>query len=213
MKIDPKDTLLCSAIAAESDRIAAEGKIETFLCGIGNLEAGLRLWEFLSDLKRNGRNLPARILFVGSAGVYPWIHPRFWKGRFGHSYEIQIQELAKIEKRIRVPELVPDSLAFENPFAASGGNEELLISKTNATGSVTIEAVSGRALEYLRENDLAFENMECWGLASVCSRFGIPFGALFALTNGVGPNGSEEWRSNYRFESNRLQDWILSLLV
>ncbi|TGK35201.1 phosphorylase [Leptospira gomenensis] len=213
MKIDPKDTLLCSAIAAESDKIAADGRLKTFLCGIGNLEAALRLWEFLSDLKRHGQTLPSKILFVGSAGVYPWIHPRFWKGKFGHSFEIQIQEPSKIEKKIHVPEIVPDSLSFENPFQVSDTNEELLISKTNATGSLTIETVSGKVLEYLRENDLGFENMECWGLASVCSRFKIPFGALFALTNGVGPSGSEEWKTNYRVESDRLQKWILSLLV
>ncbi|AOP34031.1 phosphorylase [Leptospira tipperaryensis] len=212
MKIDPTSTLLCSAISEELDQFQDSGKWNTFLCGIGNLEAGLNLQRLLLQKQNKGLTLPSQIVFLGSAGVYPWLHANFWKGRLGYSYEFQNQELAKIEKRIRIPEIVPDSYEFASPFQLSAV-EEILTSRTNGTGSISIETVSGRSLEFLRENDLGFENMECWGLARVCEEFQIPFCAFFALTNSVGPSGSEEWRHNYRRESTRLQDFLLSFFL
>ncbi|MBM9577213.1 phosphorylase [Leptospira sp. 201903070] len=211
MKIDPTSTLLCSAISDELDRFQDSGSWNTFLCGIGNLEAGLNLQKLLLQKRNKGLTLPSQIVFLGSAGVYPWLHPSFWKGRFGYSCGFQNQELAKIEKRVRVPEIVPDSFEFPNPFQFQAV-EEILTSNTNATGSITIETVSGRSLEFLRTHDLGFENMECFGLARVSEEFRIPFCAFFALTNTVGPNGSEEWKQNYRKESVLLQDFLLSFL-
>ncbi|EMY22442.1 hypothetical protein LEP1GSC115_0021, partial [Leptospira interrogans serovar Australis str. 200703203] len=35
--------------------------------------------------------------------------------------------------------------------------------------------------------------MECFGLAKVCNHLQLPFYSFFALTNTVGPLGSEEW--------------------
>ncbi|XDD51839.1 phosphorylase [Leptospira sp. WS92.C1] len=212
MKIDPETILICSAIKEESDQISSSTKIQTFLCGIGNLDAGLTLQRFLLEKQSRGDTLPKSILFVGSAGVYPWIHPRFWKNKFGFSTQIQNQDMAKIEKRIRIPEILTDSYEFPNPFQ-SLSEEEILISKTNATGSITIETVSGRVLDFLRENDIGFENMECFGLAKVCNEFKIPFYAIFALTNTVGPDGSEEWKSNYKKESIKLQEFLISFLL
>lgn len=49
MRIEPSKTLICSAIAEESDRISISGKYPILLCGIGNLEAGLRLQKFLLE--------------------------------------------------------------------------------------------------------------------------------------------------------------------
>ncbi|MBM9501757.1 phosphorylase [Leptospira sp. 201903071] len=212
MKIDPASTLLCSAIPEELDRFQDSGKWNTFLCGIGNLEAALNLQKLLLQKRNKGLTLPSQIVFIGSAGVYPWLHPSFWKERFGYSFEFQNQEIAKIEKRIRIPEIVPDSFEFTSPFQFSAV-EEILVSKTNGTGSVTIETVSGKSLEFLRINDLGLENMECFGLARVCEEFQISFCAFFALTNTVGPSGSAEWKQNYRKESTRLQEFLLSFLL
>ncbi|RHX86645.1 phosphorylase [Leptospira stimsonii] len=212
MKIEPATTLFCSAISEELDQFDDSGRWNTFLCGVGNLEAALNLQKLLLEKRNQKDPLPSQILFLGSAGVYPWLHPSFWKGRFGYSHEFQNQEIAKIEKRIRVPEFVPDSFEFRSPFQFQAV-EEILPSKTNGTGSVTIDTVSGRSLEFLRTEDLGFENMECFGLARVCSEFQIPFCAFFALTNTVGPSGSGEWKQNYRRESTRLQDFLLSFFV
>ncbi|EMJ96101.1 hypothetical protein [Leptospira alstonii] len=212
MKIEHSKTLICSAIEEESDLISKDGKFAVSVCGIGNLQAGLRLQSFLLNRISKDLTLPSNILFIGSAGVYPWMHPSFWKNRFGFSFQFENQELGKIERRIRVPEIVPDSFVFPHSFEFESV-EEILVSKTNATGSITIENVSGKALEYLRDHDLGFENMECFGLAKVCHDFQIPLYSFFALTNTVGPSGSEEWRSNYKKESARLQEFLLSFFL
>ncbi|WP_000694673.1 hypothetical protein, partial [Leptospira interrogans] len=165
MKIKlPKTTLICSAIKEEVDQILKLEKFTVFVCGIGNLEAGLNLQRFLLDCLNN-KNLifPTQVLFIGSAGVYPWLHSNFWKNKFGFSFQFENQELAKIERKVRVPETVPDVYEFSHSFEFKSV-EEILISKTNATGSITIDNVSGKSLEYLREHDLGFENMECFGL-------------------------------------------------
>lgn len=212
MRIEPSKTLICSAIAEELDQISISGKYPILLCGVGNLEAGLRLQKFLLEHQNKNLTLPTQVLFIGSAGVYPWLHPSFWKDRFGFSFQIENQELGKIERRIRIPEIIPDSYEFPYPFEFTS-KEEILISKTNASGSITIENVSGKVLEYLREHDIGFENMECFGLAKVCHDFRIPFYSFFALTNTVGPLGSEEWKSNYKKESAKLQEFLLSFLL
>ncbi len=214
MKIKlPKTTLICSAIKEEVDQILKLEKFTVFVCGIGNLEAGLNLQRFLLDCLNN-KNLifPTQVLFIGSAGVYPWLHSNFWKNKFGFSFQFENQELAKIERKVRVPETVPDVYEFSHSFKFKSV-EEILISKTNATGSITIDNVSGKSLEYLREHDLGFENMECFGLAKVCNHFQLPFYSFFALTNTVGPLGSEEWEFNYKKESAKLQEFLLSFFL
>ncbi len=214
MKIKlPKTTLICSAIKEEVDQILKLEKFTVLVCGIGNLEAGLNLQRFLLDCLNN-KNLifPTQVLFIGSAGVYPWLHPNFWKNKFGFSFQFENQELAKIERKVRVPETVPDVYEFSHSFEFKPV-EEILISKTNATGSITIDNVFGKSLEYLREHDLGFENMECFGLAKVCNHFQLPFYSFFALTNTVGPLGSEEWKFNYKKESAKLQEFLLSFFL
>ena len=60
--------------------------------------------------------------------------------------------------------------------------------------------------------DMDFENLETFGLAYVSDRMKIPFTALMPLTNSVGPDGSSEWKNNYRIMSENLQKLILNLL-
>lgn len=60
MKIKlPKTTLICSAIKEEVDQILKLEKFTVFVCGIGNLEAGLNLQRFLLDCLNNKKlNIP-----------------------------------------------------------------------------------------------------------------------------------------------------------
>ncbi len=80
---------------------------------------------------------------------------------------------------------------------------------TNSPDSLTL-------LPWEREWDLPegvlFENMEAFGLSHVCRRHQVPFMALYALTNGVGPQGSREWAENHRQLSHELQRRILEQL-
>jgi nucleoside phosphorylase len=60
---------------------------------------------------------------------------------------------------------------------------------------------------------LDFENMECFGLAWVAHKKNISFTAILAITNDVGPLGSDQWRANYRAYSRELQKRILNGLT
>ncbi len=40
------------------------------------------------------------------------------------------------------------------------------------------------------------EHMEAYGVAAACAAVGVPFGAVFGVTNRVGPGAHEEWRAN-----------------
>ena len=40
------------------------------------------------------------------------------------------------------------------------------------------------------------EHMEAYGVAAACAAAGVPFGAVFGVTNRVGPDAHAEWRAN-----------------
>ncbi|TGK13812.1 phosphorylase [Leptospira fletcheri] len=203
-----KDILFCGAFSGEIDRISVHADLKTLEVGVGNLNAALRLQSYLL---RNPEPVPKAILFLGSAGVYPWIPRKEWEGKIGFSRTFTNYEIAYLDKKIRIPEFL--SLKLECiPFSFPLPNLEFFESGTNGTGSVTIEDPSPRVLERLKTESIGLENMEVFGLAKVAQDFQIPFAALFSLTNRVGPKGSEEWKSSWRKLSERLQESLLSSL-
>lgn len=203
-----QDILFCAAFAGEVDKLKLDPKIHTFEAGIGELEAAINLQKYLSE---SSNWKPKAILGIGSAGVYNWIPRKDWEGKFGISKVFANYQIAFLDKKVRLPESMTFKLEFPDLQFPFEGND-FVESATNGTGSVTLEDLSPRALERIKGEGLGFENMEAFGLAKVCNLFNIPFGTIFALTNKVGPKGSEEWKLSWRKHSDRLQEKILSYL-
>ncbi|TGK04126.1 phosphorylase [Leptospira langatensis] len=200
-----QDILFCGAFSGEIDKLKSDSGIWTFETGVGDLEAAINLQKYLSQ---NDTPRPKAVISVGSAGVYSSVPRKDWEGKFGISRLFVNYEIAYLDKKVRIPDsmnLKYDFPDFEFPFTGP----EFLELATNGTGSVTLEDLSPRALERIKTEGIGFENMEAFGLAKVCKTLGIPFGAIYALTNKVGPKGSEEWKLSWRKHSDRLQERIL----
>lgn len=184
--------LICAAIDAEIDRLkgfCAEMPVDCLVCGVGNVAAAVALSARLS------RSTYSEILFVGSCGVY---------GKFRGTYEAAISrefvqsDLAVLSGRARQP--VPGRIET-NSGPVSEKLHTLIARKgvTNCPDSVSLDLTGART------EGLAFENMECYGLAAAASHYNTPFSAVFAVTNAVGASGSSQWRQHYREYSDALQ--------
>ncbi len=207
-EIKIQDILICGAFVGEIDKLKQDSRLRTFETGIGDLEASIHLLDYLLN-PSNPR--PSAVLFVGSAGVYSWVPRKEWEGKIGLSKYFVNYEMAFLDKKVRLPENMNLKYEFADlvfPFEGP----EFIESRTNGTGSVTLDDLSPRATERLKTEGIAFENMEAFGIAKVCAFLGIPFGAVLALTNKVSPKGSEEWKLSWRKHSDRLQERILSQL-
>lgn len=193
--------LICSAILAEQEQLkdlSVSGiKVTPIVCGVGNVAAAIALTQYLEK-----NPAPDEILFVGSAGTYRLQSDEF---RVGVSNLFFQRELAVVRSESNRPALMPASIETVRGSIASGLADSLhcVGGSTNCPDSITL--VSPGTLF----GEIEFENMECYGLSLVANQYGLPFSAFFAITNAVGPNGSESWRKNYREYSQELQKRLI----
>ncbi len=177
-----------------------EAEIVPVICGIGNISAAVSLTAAME------KNPPDEILFVGSAGSYEPAPDEF---RAAISNSFVQREIAALEGRARKPDAMISTIdTRRGPLAAAiaarGGFQE---GRVNCVEAVTLME-PGQLFD-----GLAFENMECFGLAWAAAKVDVPFSALFAITNTVGPDGSAQWRRNYRAFSQELQKRIIDCVT
>ncbi len=217
--------LVFGAFEPEIDEVrsAAEGRvvsfagrprrIQTAALGIGALEAALAVGPTLALCAARGE--PAgEALFLGSAGVYRG-EPDISAGsdRFGCSTDFFQYDLAALEGRARRPTLARSRVTTRAGEVANALAAELELTTgcarfgCNSTDSVTLVDFAPAANAGFR-----FENLEAYGIARALEGSGVLFSAFFALTNRVGPDGSDQWRANFRDGSLKLQRVLLGLL-
>lgn len=189
-----KSLLICSAIEAELDRLQPVCDTlgaDRLVCGIGNIEAAISLTRCLAEQSYN------EVVFAGSCGVY---------GDFSGAYssvfssEFVQQDLGMLLGRSYSPgarRIVHKPGPF-GQMLQKGRRAGV----TNCPGSVTLDLTSADT------SGLSFENLECYGLARAAELAGVRFCAVFAVTNAVGPAGSDQWRANFRAFSDLLQEEI-----
>ncbi|MCR9142393.1 MAG: hypothetical protein NXI24_09090 [bacterium] len=185
---------------------------EILEAGIGSVAAATAVQARLLD---STQPPPDEVLFLGSAGVY---EARLAAGPecFAFSSRFYKRDLATLEGRAHAPGPLADLLrtdvgprtqrlvrAFEESRAKAGA--ALFTGVTNSTDSVSLTQVEVK--------DCDFENLETYGIAWVCLRHAVPFGAFYALTNHVGPSGSDQWRANHREMSLELQRFVSEFLA
>ncbi|MCE9597417.1 MAG: hypothetical protein K8S54_05555 [Spirochaetia bacterium] len=197
----PVRILICSAILEEQELLSGLStpgiQIVPIVCGVGNVSAAIALTEYL---QRN--DAPDEILFVGSAGTYSAGLDQFKSGVSNVFFQ---RELAVERGDSQRPSLMPAFAETRQGSIAAGLAKYLhaLTGSTNCPDSITLINPAGLFQE------IAFENMECFGLGLVANKMNVPFTAFFALTNSVGPAGSESWRRNYKNYSEQLQMGIV----
>jgi len=183
--------LICSAISTELTSLKAfvsKAKEESGLLkgvihsqrvtlaslGIGNVEAAITLSQILSAAPFDC------VYFVGTAGILP-----------GHNLTIgEAVEVSWVQ-----PAQVPGERLVGSLF------ENIECGLRPETEGVHVWSPTGVSeTRDLAENATKFaahvENLELWGVARVCKRFEVDFGAVLGLSNFVGENGGAEWAEN-----------------
>lgn len=184
-------------------------RFEVFECGIGNIAAALNLQERILRAARP----PDECIFVGSAGIYPSaVVGDLLPAQFGFSRNFANYEIAVLEGRGKIPDLMEARIRTDpGPLGrALIAALSLPEGQVNSPDSLTMTPTGPDSERVYRSLD--FENMEVFGLASVARRYDLPFCAVFALTNKVGPDGSREWARSHKELGLLLQNDIIRAL-
>ena len=215
-------TLLIGAFPPEvgllAEELASSKSFRVAVGGIGSVACALGVELELA------RDDVSEVLFVGSAGVYPGYQaapppdpsPGLDRLRPGYallgclavSADFSRHDLAVLWGHARLPGPMTHRVTTgAGPLGLLLRKEEDIIEgPTNSPDAVSLS---------LPENfraEAAFENMEAFGAAVASLRRGVPFSAVFSLTNIVGPEGSTQWFRNHKDFGLALQERVLSLL-
>ncbi|WCL50968.1 hypothetical protein [Leptospira sp. GIMC2001] len=182
--------LFCSAIAIEL------GDLQDFVphskdLGVGNLEASIQL----SRILQTNPNIQ-EIVFIGSAGTYDPSKLFFPSYAIGRNY--YYREISVWKKESYAPDLLPQFIQTESSdFGVKivKSNNNFAIADVNSPNSITL--IDPQSLPIWVETPM-IENMEAFGIARVCQIMKKKFTSVFAITNAVGRDGSQEWNKNHK---------------
>lgn len=198
-KFDPKTTLVCGAFEGEIDSLRKNKSLPHVVSlGIGNLDAGLGLFQYLS-LHPNITSL----IFLGSCGAYQWS-------------DVKINSIVQVRSVSSWEVLSTFGDAKQTPnqkeiYTLQPLNDQLRDVWCNAPSSITLLDLS---LTQVSEwKDISVENLELYGVTKVAQMFDVQTHALLAVTNAVGKEGSLDWQKNWRELSNTLQTYISSTFI
>lgn len=214
--------LICGAFAPELApfvdlrgrhvRVAGDilHRIDLLEVGIGNLNAALSLERYLK-----GSHV-AEILFVGSCGEYQPSRSSSLPGVV-FAREFMARDLASLSGQSKPLPQIGGPLQSE--AGAVGSLLRMALSApeglVNCPESLSLVAipVSSFQSDAASSASRIFENLEAYGLARVATDNNVPFSALLAVTNGVGPHGSEEWKQNYVTGANVVSKLIHTIVT
>jgi nucleoside phosphorylase len=194
-----------SAIYEETDLILKEKPIiAKKALGIGNLEAGLALDHLIESLPE----LEA-VLYLGSAGAYAWSTLTIGDFVFSDDFSsLSIASALGLSKQIQAEKIHQTNRDFfSKSHLVSRDWKEAI---TNAPAEITLHQIQKPPIPEWQEFNI--ENMETFGVATVCKKRNLPLLALFCVTNIVGPDGSEQWKNNWRKFSNEIQHELQQIL-
>jgi futalosine hydrolase len=159
------------------------------------------------------RTRPARVLFVGTAGIYG--AEKDARGAIGTAVvagEIVCVSTAALKGEAYLPEPMVIRVAPSRSLRAglAGGRAgrgddvacPLAITRAAALGRRIAEATGA-----------ALENLEAFAVARAAAAAGVPFAAVLGVANRVGPGGHEEWRRHHRAASRAACELIARFLV
>ncbi|MBU3917296.1 hypothetical protein KKA14_17320 [bacterium] len=164
--------------------------------GVGYLESAIQLQSLLfrfTDIKK--------VIFCGSAGVYPGVNT------------IKTGDVCLCQETILCDSAAEIGLGLYAsilPRNAIQSNLEINDSLCSSRVLTTLSLTANDDLAIsLRQNTKAdLENMELYGIASVCQKHSVLWNAILGITNIVGCNGHQEWSRNFRAMGKLASDFL-----
>ncbi len=147
------------------------------------------------------RTRPARVLFVGTAGLYGREkEARQAIGTAVVAGEILCMSTAALKGEAYLPGpmvvQVPTSRSLQT---ALGGGRGDLPRDVASPLAITRSAALGRRIA--EATGATLENLEAFAVARAAAAAGVPFAAVLGVSNRVGPTGHEEWQRHHRAAS------------
>ncbi|MCC5814082.1 MAG: hypothetical protein JJT78_04945 [Leptospira sp.] len=184
-----ESTLFVSAIPQELEGLTIKSSQKLAL-GVGNLESAITLIQ----KSQENSNLK-EVIFIGSCGTYDssiLAYPSFTAGN-----EYYYFEMSEFLNASYVPELLKNHVSIETGLIGSSIIKNLNLKQADVNSPNSLTILSKADIPKFPSH-IVLENMESFGLAYACKKIGLPFTSLYAVTNEVGPKGSEDWRKNYK---------------
>ncbi len=174
-----------------------QGDWQPYAVGVGQFAALSRLAELLAVEK------PTAILLAGTAGTTE-------QTDIGRQFAVQHFAYPSIAGE-ELPEFLARAFTTE-PALSLGGVPAATLLQNQGVSIDRTKFVSNAG--YIPPNypRPVLENMEAAALAELCRTKQIPFTALIAVTNTIGPDARLQWKQNFRRTGEMLAASLRSIL-
>jgi purine-nucleoside phosphorylase len=160
--------------------------------GVGTVDAAVGAAHALA------RTRPRRVLFVGTAGVYPGATARALPiGAAAVAGELRLVSTATLRGDAYAP--APLVAAAETTPALRAQLERAAAEAPPAVTVACPLAITHTAAlaRRIAATGAALENLEAFGVARAAASARVPFAAVLGVSNVVGPRAHAEWRANH----------------
>jgi purine-nucleoside phosphorylase len=162
--------------------------------GIGAIDAALGTARLIAAVR------PRRVLFVGTAGVYP--------GARGRLPAIDAAVVVSRATLVSTAAL-RDEGYLPAPVSTEVVSDRTLVAQLSLSPSPPIGAAcplgitksAALARRIVRATAAAVENLELFAVARAAALAGLPFAAVVGIANRVGPHAHAEWKAHHRSAS------------
>lgn len=194
-------TLVVSAFEPEIAplrRLTRGGRnLEMATVGVGTVEAAVGTARAIAAARAD------RVIFVGTAGVYPRGRPTAAIGTVSVAGEIHLVSTAALRGDGYLPEPIvvrSDTSAALRTALSAGLRGPLQQSDAVACPlAITRSAKLGRQI--VAATGATLENLEAFAVARAAAAAGIELAVVLGVANRVGPAGHREWRAHHRAAS------------
>jgi nucleoside phosphorylase len=174
----------------------------TATVGVGMPAAGPGATRALLDMR------PRAAVLVGSAGVYPGRFP-FAANEVVIAATVALVDAAAATGRAALPAAMPARAATDPVLRVALAGDRRQV-RVGTTPGITLDDTLARELGAHADSDI--ENLEALAVALACEGVGVPFAAVFAITNEVGARGHTQWLAHHRAGAEAVRDAVMPWL-
>jgi nucleoside phosphorylase len=172
-----------------------KGSVEVvgYAVGVGLVEAAIGTMRCLQFWR------PRAVLLVATCGAYA--DRGFAVGDVVRARRVHLASSENVEGRGAVPSIVPTERSADPALTARLDARGIREADVATTLAVTTDAALGARIASAYECDV--EHLEAFAVASACAALDVPFAAVLAVANRVGPTGRQEWLTHRRAAENQ----------
>lgn len=181
-------------LAPLEERFRGQPRAELKPVGIGMVEAAIGTTELLAPLSTEER-AQTGVVFVGSVGS---VDPDVSIFDLVVTSAVVQMDFARAANAAYLPASAAarfDASEVLNAVFKGSAASKIYVEPVYSSPAVTRDETMSRQLALAA--GARFENLELFGVAAACSRAGVLWTAVSAVTNYVGPDGHLEWLDNH----------------